>query len=66
MDQDVVLEAHFYILNNISVVEPYIATYKTVIKKKYPQMNDKWLLTRNNKEFISWFNKWISNDDGAS
>lgn len=29
-------------------------------------MNDKWLLTRHNKEFISWFNKRNSNDDGAS
>ena len=29
-------------------------------------MNDKWLLTWHNKEFISWFNKRISNDDGAS
>ena len=35
MDQDVVLEAHLYILNNLNVFEPYIANHKTVIKKKY-------------------------------
>ena len=64
MGRDVVLQAHFYILNNLSVVEPYIATHKKVIKKKYPRMNDK-LLTRHNKEFISWFNMRISNDDCA-
>lgn len=65
MDQDVVLEAHFYVLNNLSVIEPCISTHKTVIKKKYPRMNDKWLLIWHNKEFISLFNKRISNDDGA-
>lgn len=66
IDWDVVLEAHFYILNNLSVIEPYIATHKIIITKKYPQMNDKRLLTRHNKEFIGWFNNRISNDDGAS
>lgn len=66
MDRDVVLQAHFYILNNLSVVEPYIVAHEKVIKKKYPRMNDKLLLTRLNKEFISWSNMRISNDDCAS
>ena len=37
MARNVVLEAHFYILNNLSEVEPYIATHKTVINKEYPE-----------------------------
>ena len=37
MARDVVLEAHFYILNNLSEVEPYIAIHKTIIKKNIPE-----------------------------
>lgn len=37
MDQDIVLEAYFYVLNNLSVVEPHIATQKTFIKKNIPE-----------------------------
>lgn len=44
MGRDVVLQAHFYTLNNLSVVEPYIDAHKKVIKKKYSRMNDKLLL----------------------
>ncbi|KAI5442334.1 hypothetical protein KIW84_011414 [Lathyrus oleraceus] len=66
MGRDVVLQTYFYILNNLSVVEPYMATHKEVIKKKYPRMNDKLLLTQHNKEFISWFDMRISNDYYAS
>lgn len=29
-------------------------------------MNDKWLLTQDNKKFISWFDKRIYNDDSPS
>lgn len=34
---DLVLETHFYILNNLSEVEPYISTHKTIIKKNIPE-----------------------------
>lgn len=40
--RDVVLEVHFYILNNLDEVQPYIDTHKKVVKTKYPQMSDKW------------------------
>ena len=66
MAHDVVLQAHFYILNNFDEVQPYIATHKGLVKKKYPQMSDKLLLTEHNKTFIDWFNEEISNDDSAS
>ena len=55
----------FYILNNLSEVEPYIATHKTILKKKYSRMYDKLLLIEENKKFISSFNKRISSDDSA-
>lgn len=66
MARYVVLQAHFYILNNLDEIQPYIDTQKRLMKKKYPRMSDKWLLTKHNKKLISWFNEMISNDDIAS
>ena len=66
MHMDIVLQEHLYILNNIDEFEPYLSTHKRVIKEKYPRMSEKWLLKDNNKNFISWFNERISNDDSAS
>ena len=36
MPQDVVLQAHLYILNNIDEVQPYIFSHKRFIKEKFP------------------------------
>lgn len=43
-DQDVVLQAHFHILNNLSEVQPYLTIHKCLIKEKFPQINEKILL----------------------
>lgn len=66
MHRDIVLQTHLYILNNVDEVQPYLSTHKRLIKEKYPWMSDKWLLKEHNKNFISWFNERICNDDSAS
>lgn len=35
MSRDIVLQSHFYILNNVDEVQPYLSTHKRLIKKKY-------------------------------
>ena len=50
--QDIVLQAHLYILNNVDKVGPYFSTHKTVIKEKYPRISDKWLLKKYNKNLM--------------
>lgn len=52
MTRYVVLQAHFYIVNNLDEVQPYIATHKTLVKEKNPRMSDKLLLKEYNKKFI--------------
>ena len=66
MARDVVIQAHFYILNNIDEVQSFIDTHKRLLRKKYPRMSDKLLLIEHNKRFIDWFNKSVSNDRSAS
>jgi hypothetical protein len=58
--------AHLYILNNIDEVQPYLSSHKSIVKEKYPKMNEKGLLKEHNKSFSSWFKKIIANDDSAS
>ena len=64
--RQVVLQAHLYIFNNLSEVDPYLTAHKALIKEKYPQMNEKWLWMEHNRTFIDWFNESISNESGAS
>ncbi|CAK8570711.1 unnamed protein product [Lathyrus sativus] len=66
MAQDVVIQAYFYIMNNIDEVQPFIDTHKIFLREKYPRMSDKLLLIEHNKRFIDWFNKSVSNDRSAS
>ena len=64
--RQVFLQAHLYILNNLSEVDPYLTAHKDLIKEQYPRMNEKWLLTEHNRTFIDWFKESISNESGAS
>lgn len=66
MARDIVLQEHLYILNNVDEVKPYLSSHKKLTKEKYSRMSDKWLLKGHNKNFISWFNKRIYNDDNVS
>jgi len=54
-DQQQVLQAHLYILNNTDDVLPYIDEYKMLFKTKNPRVNEKWLLNEHNKTFLKWF-----------
>ena len=57
--RDIVLKAHVYMLKNLDEVKPYLTAHKSLIKKKYLRMNEKWLLTEHNKTFITWFNESV-------
>ena len=63
---DVVVQAHLYILNNIDEVQPYLSAHKSIIKKKYPKMNERGLLKEHNKSFSEWFKERIANEDSVS
>ncbi|XP_058775142.1 uncharacterized protein LOC131649398 [Vicia villosa] len=43
----VVVQVHLYILNNTDEVQLYLSAHKSIIKKKYPKMNERGLLKEN-------------------
>lgn len=45
MTWDVVLQAHFYILND--EVQPYLSAHNILIKEKFLWMSEKWMLRKN-------------------
>ncbi|RDX91010.1 hypothetical protein CR513_27081, partial [Mucuna pruriens] len=57
------LDTHLYILNNIEEVLPYLSTYQDILKKKNPQINEKWINNENNKSFLNWFKGQNLNED---
>jgi len=50
-DQQQVLQAHLYILNNTNDVLPFLNEHKMLLKSMNPRANEKWLLNEHNKTF---------------
>ncbi|KAK2396191.1 hypothetical protein QL285_057856 [Trifolium repens] len=66
MSAQEILQTHLYILNNTDEVQPYLSDHKSIVKKKYPMMNENRLLKEHNKCFSEWFKEKIANDDSVS
>ena len=58
-DQQQVLQAHLYILNNTDDALPYIHEHQMLLKTMNPCANEKWLLNEHNKTFLKWFQQKI-------
>jgi len=58
-DQQQVLQAHVYILNNTDDVLPFLDEHKMLLKSVNPRGNEKWLLNEHNKMFLKWFKEKI-------
>jgi len=54
-DQQQVLQAHLYILNNTNDALPYIDKHKMLLKTMNPCANKKWLFIEHNKTFLKRF-----------
>jgi len=54
-DQQQVLQAHLYILNNTDDVLTFLNEHKMLLKSVNPRANEKWLLNEHNKMFLKWF-----------
>ena len=57
-DQQQVLRAHLYILNNIGDVLPFLNEHK-MLKSVNSRANEKSLLNEHNKTFLKWFKEKI-------
>jgi len=51
-DQQQVLQAYLYILNNTDDVLPFLEEHKMLLKSMNPRANEKFLLNEHNKTFL--------------
>ncbi|XP_052730492.1 uncharacterized protein LOC128195840 [Vigna angularis] len=58
-----VIQAHFYILNNTDIVQPYLSAHKDIVKRDNPRMPEKWLINEHNKTFLRWFKEKVQIDN---
>ena len=58
-DQQQVLQAHLFILNNTDDVLPFLDEHKMLLKSMNSLVNEKWLLNEHNKTFLKWFKEKI-------
>jgi len=61
-DQQQILQAHLYILNNTNYVLPFLEEHKMLLSMN-PRANEKWLLNEHNKTFLKWFKEKIGEKD---
>jgi len=66
MGREEVLKAHFYILNNVDEVQPYLEHHKKILKDNNPRMTERLLLKEHNKTFMKWFQEQIVGDNTVS
>ena len=56
-DYNTLCEAHYYVLQNTTVVDPYMCEHLSLVRTLYPMKakNEKWLQAEHNRSFSSWF-----------
>jgi hypothetical protein len=52
--------AHFYVLQQMSIVSEYLNVYKEVLLRDNPGRNESWLANENMRKFIGWLLDQIS------
>jgi len=62
-DQQQVLQAYLYILNNTDDVLPFLEEHKMLLKSMNPRANEKFLLNEHNKTFLKWFKEKFGEKD---
>jgi len=53
-NQDQLQQAHFFVLQNMTVVAPYIPEHMTRLQRMNRSKNEKWLATEHNVTFSQW------------
>ncbi|KAL0546338.1 hypothetical protein IC582_016245 [Cucumis melo] len=61
LEQDLLYQAHRYVLANTIDVQPYIDKHVEVLQLKYPNkvLHQKWIQEEHNRTFISWLREEI-------
>ncbi|KAA0047527.1 transposase [Cucumis melo var. makuwa] len=66
LEQDLLYQAHRYVLANTIDMQPYIDKHVEVLQLKYPNkvLHQKWIQEEHNRTFISWLRKEVASEIG--
>ena len=64
IDYKTLCEAHYYVLQNTTVVDPYMCEHLSFVRTLYPTKakNEKWLQAEHKRSFSSWFKRKIETE----
>ena len=64
IDYKTLCEAHYYVLQNTIVVDPYMHEHLSFVRTLYPTKakNEKWLQAEHKRSFSSWFKRKIETE----
>ncbi|KAL5539689.1 hypothetical protein UlMin_042237 [Ulmus minor] len=64
IDYKTLCEAHYYVLQNTTVVDPYMCEHLSFVRTLHPMKakNEKWLQAEHKRSFSSWFKRKIETE----
>ena len=62
MDGHSLTEAHYTVLQNSTLVAPYMEEHKNFLHSKHPEKSDGWITHEQTRTFASWLQKRALND----
>ena len=56
-------KAHYTVLQNSSLVDPYIETHKELLRSEFPGKSEAWITRQHMKTFSDWLQKECQGDE---
>jgi hypothetical protein len=56
-EDDYFRKAHYTVMQNSSLVEPYIKEHKYIVRSEFPRRNEAWITRQHMDPFSGWFRK---------
>ena len=56
-------KAHYTVLQNSSLVDPYIETHKDLLQSEFPGKTEAWITRKHMKTFDGWLRKKSQGDE---
>jgi hypothetical protein len=63
MGDDYLNKVHYTVLQNSSMVEPYVKVHKEFLRSQFPRKNEAWIRRYHMETFSGWLQKECQGDD---
>ena len=65
MDGHSLTQAHYTVLQNSSLVAPYIEEHKNILRSKHPEQSDDWITHGQTGTFVGWLHTPLMHEDAV-